>query len=139
MALQFLTSPYTWKLMLDANATTTLEAWTKKDKPNPSWSHPWCSAPANAIPRFLMGVYPLESDFARFMIQPQPGNLTWASLSLQIPPGRLHLGINQTSEAIAVNIVVPPTSSAKVCLPAPLLRPGLNRRGLNVDGKLVDS
>lgn len=30
--------------MLNVNATATMEAWTRKEKPNLSWSHPWASA-----------------------------------------------------------------------------------------------
>ena len=45
--------------MLNAGATT-MEVWQESDKPNLSWSHPWCSAPASAIPLLLMGVAPID-------------------------------------------------------------------------------
>ena len=45
-ALTFLTHDGTWIGMIKAGATATMEVWTTRDKPNLSWSHPWCSAPA---------------------------------------------------------------------------------------------
>lgn len=41
MAQAFIESPWTWRLMIAAGATTTMEVWTTRDKPNLSWSHPW--------------------------------------------------------------------------------------------------
>ena len=33
-----------------------MEAWTREEKDNLSWSHPWASAPGTAIPRGFMGI-----------------------------------------------------------------------------------
>jgi hypothetical protein len=117
MAQAFLQSPYTWRGMLAAGATTTMEVWTKRDKPNLSWSHPWCSAPANAIPRLLMGVAPLAFDFARFSVYPQPGNLTTATLSLATIHGVVSVQVNQTTAEVVVTVTVPAGSVAHACLP----------------------
>lgn len=65
-ALAFMTHNRTWLGMIAAGATATMEVWTTRDKPNLSWSHPWCSAPANIVPRRLMGIQPLRSGVLDF-------------------------------------------------------------------------
>lgn len=47
-----------WCHMLRVNATATMEAWTRDEKPNLSWSHPWATAPITAIVRGLLGLVP---------------------------------------------------------------------------------
>ena len=117
IAQAFIESPWTWRLMLAAGATTTMEVWTTHDKPNLSWSHPWCSAPANAIPRLLMGVAPIAMDYARVQVFPQPGNLTTAVLSLPTKHGVIGVAVNQTARAITATIAIPEGIAAYVCLP----------------------
>ena len=104
--------------MLAQGATTTMEVWSTRDKPNLSWSHPWCSAPANAVPRLLMGVTPITPDFQRFSVMPQLGNLTHASLSLPTKHGRIDLRVDQTIASVTVSLTVPVGCVARVCLPA---------------------
>jgi hypothetical protein len=86
LAWDFLVSDNTWRLMINAGATTTMEVWTVSDKPNLSWSHPWCSAPANAIPRYLMGILPIAQGWSRAAVRPQPPtSLQWATISVPVP------------------------------------------------------
>lgn len=65
-----------WFNMIRVGSTITLEAWDDKYKPNQDWNHAWGAAPANVIPRRLVGVMPLEPGFAKVRIKPQPGELT---------------------------------------------------------------
>ena len=95
-----------------------MEVWTTADKPNLSWSHPWCSAPANAVPRLLMGITPITPDFQRFSVMPQLGNLTHASLSLPTIHGPISVSVDQTLTAITTSITVPAGCVARVCLPS---------------------
>ena len=140
--LAFLTHNGTWLGMIAEGATATMEVWTKDDKPNLSWSHPWCSAPANIVPRRLMGVQPLAPGFKHFEVVLQPGVLAWATLSLPTVPGvgtqairvpvlpesiltdvlccqTIQLAFNQSSKAFSANLTVPSGSTAWVCLPPP--------------------
>ena len=88
-ALSLLTATHDrgWAHMIyDVGTTITLEAWNNKYKPNQDWNHAWGAAPANIIPRGLMGVTPLEPRLRKILIQPQPGSLTNASLILPTIP-----------------------------------------------------
>ena len=118
-ALAFLTHNGTWLGMIAAGATATMEVWTTRDKPNLSWSHPWCSAPANIVPRRLMGIQPLSSGFTHFEVYPQPGALAWATLSLPTVQGKIELNFNQTIAAFDAVLSIPPGTTARVCLPTP--------------------
>ncbi|HVY25672.1 MAG TPA: alpha-L-rhamnosidase C-terminal domain-containing protein [Polyangiaceae bacterium] len=77
-ALQLLTSESDrgWLNMIHVGATITLEAWDAKYKPNLDWNHAWGGAPANILPRFLLGVAPLTPGFGKAQIRPQPGSLS---------------------------------------------------------------
>jgi hypothetical protein len=94
-----------------------LQVWTTKDKPNLSWSHPWCSAPANIVPRRLMGVQPLTPGYAHFEVYPQPAQLAWATLSLPTTRGKILLCFNQTASVFNASLTIPQGSTARVCLP----------------------
>lgn len=74
-ALSLLASrgPRSWGHMIyDLGATIAHEAWDPVFKPNEDWNHAWGAAPANIIPRWLMGVRPLDPGFAKFLVNPQP-------------------------------------------------------------------
>ena len=45
LAVDLMTAPGAWPLMLDEGATTTFEAWGKDQKWNTSLCHPWATAP----------------------------------------------------------------------------------------------
>jgi alpha-L-rhamnosidase len=76
-----------WWNMISAGSTVTLEAWDWKYKNNLDWNHAWGAAPANIIPRFLMGVRPIEPGYRRCIIEPQPGSLAHAILRHPTPLG----------------------------------------------------
>lgn len=64
-----------WLNMLAAGSTVTLEAWDWRYKNNLDWNHAWGAAPANLIPRFLVGVRPDAPGFDRALVAPAPGGL----------------------------------------------------------------
>lgn len=80
-ALSLLTARHdrSWWNMIAVGSTMTLEAWDWKYKQNLDWNHAWGAAPANLIPRYLLGVRPLEPGFGRILIQPQPAHLPRAA------------------------------------------------------------
>ncbi len=65
-----------WLGMLDQGATTAMEAWAVKYKPNLDLCHAWGTAPLNVISRFVLGVTPLEPGFAKIRVCPQVSSLT---------------------------------------------------------------
>ena len=60
-----------WLNMMRVGSTITLEAWDAKYKPNLDWNHAWGAAPANIIPRYVLGVRPLEAGYGKILIDPQ--------------------------------------------------------------------
>lgn len=76
-----------WWGMIEQGSTMTLEAWALCYKNNLDWNHAWATAPANIIPRKLMGIEPTRPGFASIHFNPQPGSLTHAKLKMPTPKG----------------------------------------------------
>jgi hypothetical protein len=103
-----------------------------------------CSAPANIVPRRLMGIQPLATGFSHFEALPQPGGLAWAALSLPTVHGKISLRFNQTGSVFAATLMVPNGTTARVCLPPPTNSDGSSpeQEGsgkLTVDGSAVST
>lgn len=132
VALQLMTSCDTnsWCHMLSVGATATMEAWSREEKPNLSWSHPWASAPASAMVWGLFGITASSPAFRKFMFKPQPGNLSFASIEVPTMSGAIAASLSQTSTSFAVTLAPPPNTFATVCLP----RLNLPDASLTVDG-----
>ncbi len=67
-----------WRHMLDSDATITWESWNEEVKPNLDWNHAWGAAPANLLPRYVLGVQPLAPGWTRARIRPNPSGLEFA-------------------------------------------------------------
>jgi alpha-L-rhamnosidase len=65
-----------WKHMADSGTTITWEAWDMKYKPNQDWNHAWGAAPANLLPRYVLGVEHAKPGWELASIRPYTGELT---------------------------------------------------------------
>ena len=112
-------SDRSWPHMIyNVGTTITLEAWDNKYKPNQDWNHAWGAAPANIIPRCLMGVQPIAPGFAKVRIQPQLGGLKAGSLDLPTVRGAIHVDFaSEPGESFTLNVELPGNTEAVVCLP----------------------
>lgn len=108
-----------WMNMIRAGSTVTLEAWDLKYKGNLDWNHAWGAAPANAIPRFVMGIRPLEPGFAKVLIKPQPSNLEYAEAVHPTIRGPVAVQFRHGSAGFALRIEIPGNMTARVALPCP--------------------
>ena len=125
-----------WLNMIRAGSTMTLEAWDLRYKKNLDWNHAWGAAPANIIPRRLMGVRPLEPGFGKILVQPQPGNLEWASLRLPTIRGTVAVAVeNRPGHTFTLHIEIPGNVSAKVALPCQ----GAPSRHVRLDAQTVEA
>jgi hypothetical protein len=108
-----------WRNMSEKiGSTMTLEAWDPSLKSNLDWNHAWGAAPANLIPRELMGIEPLQPGFTRFRVRPQIASLTWASVKVPTPKGSITLSIHRPAGNLwQAKIVVPPGTVAEFQLP----------------------
>lgn len=118
--LELLTSTAgrSWYNMIRAGATITMEAWDNDYKPNQDWNHAWGAAPANLIPRRVMGIQPLEPGCSLIAIQPQPGNLRNAEILHPTIRGAVHLSFeNNPGESFSMKAGIPANMTAEIRLP----------------------
>ncbi len=136
-ALDLITARHdrSWWNMIQVGSTMTLEAWDWKYKNNLDWNHAWGAAPANIIPRFLMGIQPLEPGFGRILIQPRPGNLERATVRLPTVRGTVMVRFeHRPKDAFVLQVALPANVTAKVALPVL----GHGSSDVVVDGRLLD-
>ena len=105
-------------MLYDVGSTISLEAWDDRLKPNQDWNHAWGAAPANLIPRRLMGVRPLAPGFDRILIHPQPGGLAYADLTMPTVRGPVRVAVTQSpAGAFVLETETPGNTTTQVRLP----------------------
>lgn len=135
-ALEVMTATHdrSWWNMIRIGSTMTLEAWDLKYKDNLDWNHAWGAAPANIIPRFVLGVRPLEPAFRKILIRPQPGYL--ACVSGVVPTIRGPVGVSletKGSGARRLKVEIPSNTQASIGLKVGKKESAI----ITVDGKRV--
>ena len=110
--------PRTWLNMLKQGSTMTMEAWDASAKPNLDWNHAWGSAPANVIPRRLVGVRPLLPGARHLLVQPQPGDLDAFDARVPTLRGPVDLQWQRRVSGHRLKVRVPANSRAELHLPA---------------------
>jgi len=117
-ALQLLTSTdeRSWYNMIRVGSTISLEAWDNKYKPNQDWNHAWGAAPANIIPRKLMGIEPLTPAWETFRVKPQLSTLEQASIKVPTMKGFVYLDYAKQAHADHYTLTVPTNTEALVSL-----------------------
>ena len=126
-----------WKHMVDSGTTITWEAWDQKYKPNQDWNHAWGAAPANIIPRKVLGVEPVLPGYSQIQIAPQPGPLTWAQGKVPTLKGPVLVAFKTTPE-FTLKVTLPPAMTALVRLPLPTAAVA-SQLSLLCNGKRVQS
>ena len=106
-----------WYNMVRHGATMTYEAWDDKFKNNQDWNHAWGAAPANVIPRYVVGVQPLEPGFARMLISPQTSSLKSVKAVVPTIRGSVVVDIDSTAEKYDMRVTIPANTVAEVYLP----------------------
>jgi alpha-L-rhamnosidase len=104
------TGASSWYNMIANGSTITTEAF---DTAYGDWSHAWGTAPANLIPRCLMGIEPIGAGFSKIQIKPQIGNLTSASVTIPTIRGPVSVSAAKGS-TYRIAVTVPPDATAKV-------------------------
>jgi alpha-L-rhamnosidase len=99
---------HSWYSMLEAGATTCMEAWSPELKWNTSWCHPWSSAPVAMIAHELMGLRPATPGWKTICFAPRlPAELSSATIKLRIPQGELHVQFTRQADCIHFDLHVP--------------------------------
>ncbi len=117
LALMMAPNDRSWKHMLDSGTTITWEAWDQSYKKNQDWNHAWGAAPANLLPRFVLGVQALAPGWNRASIRPNPGTLKNADGKVPTPRGPVFVRW-ESGGTFKLSLALPPGMSAQVQLPA---------------------
>ncbi len=105
-----------WRHMVESGTTITWEAWDQKYKPNQDWNHAWGAAPANLLPRYVLGAQPTEPGWKSVLIKPHLGSLTEASGTVPTPLGPIQIRWSR-AKSFHLDLQLPPNTSARVELP----------------------
>jgi len=127
-----------WKHMLNTGTTITYEAWDQKYKPNQDWNHAWGAAPANLLPRYVLGVRPLLAGWKKAVISPNPGSLKNANGKVPTPRGPVMVGW-KSGASFAISVTLPDGMTAKVDLPATAGTEAVYIGGKKIDATLENS
>ncbi|MHC4997374.1 MAG: family 78 glycoside hydrolase catalytic domain, partial [Planctomycetota bacterium] len=125
-----------WKHMLDSGSTISWEAWDLKYKPNQDWNHAWGAAPANLLPRFILGVQPALPGWTCATIRPTTGGLKFARGRIPTPRGPIEVDWSNTS-TFKLSLTLPDGMSASVALPADERSTGVFLDGNGVEATKV--
>jgi hypothetical protein len=120
-----------WKHMVQSGTTISWEAWDLKYKSNQDWNHAWGAAPANLLPRFILGAQPSSPGWETASIRPCPGQLKFARGT--VPTSRGPIEIDWTHEStFKISLNLPQDMTAEIALPA-----GKNSSGVLADGESI--
>ena len=106
-----------WRHMVESGTTITWEAWDQKYKPNQDWNHAWGAAPANLLPRFVLGAEPIEPGWKRVLIRPCLSGLDEAAGRIPTPAGPLVIEWVMRG-SFGLKLELPDGVEARVELPA---------------------
>ena len=106
-----------WKHMVNSGTTITWEAWDLKYKPNQDWNHAWGAAPANLLPRFVLGAQPATAGWKTATIRPRTSGLKFARGKVPTPGGPIEIDWKNDS-TFKLALILPPEMSAQIDLPA---------------------
>jgi Bacterial alpha-L-rhamnosidase 6 hairpin glycosidase domain/Bacterial alpha-L-rhamnosidase C-terminal domain len=100
-----------WGFMLDNGPGTmweNIDASTGKPVDiDPSWDHGWSSGAAPALTTQVLGVRPVSPGFAKFVVTPHPGDLTFASGDVPTPHGTIHVSWRLVAGSPVVTVSAP--------------------------------
>ena len=105
IALMTSSGDRSWLGMMEFGATTTMEAWAVKYKPNLDLCHAWGTAPINVISRFVLGVTPMEPGFEKIRVRPQPGSL--GRVEGTVPTAKGPVKIHLEDGVLTLDVPVP--------------------------------
>ena len=122
-----------WKHMVESGTTISWEAWDLKYKPNQDWNHAWGAAPANILPRFVLGAEARVPGWKMARIRPNPGRLSHAEGTIPTPCGPISIAW-KNGDIFQLALTLPGGVPARVELPAPA-----NSSTVHVNGKTVEA
>lgn len=90
---------HSWQTMLNAGATSCLEAWGPDQKWNTSFCHPWAAAPIPIAAHGFMGLLPGKPGYQELCFAPQtPKQLKSLAIRMNTPRGEITASHQRASE-----------------------------------------
>jgi hypothetical protein len=109
-----------WMNMIQQGAGATAEAWDVSLKNNLTYSHPWAASPAFLVPSGLFGIRPLDAGYASFTVEPRPGDLDHAAITVPTVRGTIGATFDHTPKgAFRLTVQIPGNTRADVSIPVP--------------------
>ena len=128
-----------WRHMVESGTTITWEAWDQKYKWNQDWNHAWGAAPANLIPRYILGVQHSTPGWETARISPKVAFLDYAKGQVPTPRGPIKVVItNKPGSPFELKVEIPAKITADVEIPLPGGKGGVLVNGRKVKCKTVD-
>jgi alpha-L-rhamnosidase len=115
LALMMASGDRSWRHMVQSGTTITWEAWDQGYKPYQDWNHAWGAAPANLLPRYVLGVQTLAPGWKTIQIWPCPGSLQSCQGRVPTPRGPVAVEWRQ-DQHFTLTFEVPPGSEAVLAL-----------------------
>ncbi|MEU4249987.1 alpha-L-rhamnosidase C-terminal domain-containing protein [Amycolatopsis sp. NPDC026612] len=88
-------------------------------KGSTSLAHGWASAPTSELTARVLGARPVGAGYATWIVQPQPGSLTWTVGQVPTPHGPLAVKWGRTSGGgFDMDVTAPNGTSGTIAVPA---------------------
>lgn len=111
------TSKRSWYNMIRVGSTISMEAWDDSFKPNEDWNHAWGAAPANLVPRYVVGVRPVKAAYREFTVDPRLGDLTYVRMQIPTIKGAVAVQVSQENKTWSLDVRIPANTLADVSIP----------------------
>jgi alpha-L-rhamnosidase len=82
-----------------------------------SLAHGWASGPTSALSKYVLGVRPIQAGYKTWLIEPQPGDLSWAAGTAPTPYGPIAVAWQKTPQGLRLEIALPAGTSGIVGVP----------------------
>jgi alpha-L-rhamnosidase len=99
-----------------------------------SLAHAWSSGPTSALSKYVLGVRPVEPGYKTWLVEPQPGDLSWATGTVPTPFGPIAVGWEKDAQGFNLELLVPAGTSGTVGVPVDAADALLSDNGRTVTG-----
>jgi alpha-L-rhamnosidase len=84
-----------------------------------SLSHGWASTPASALPGYMLGIQPVTAGYATWLVQPHPGDLSWAEGQAPTPHGAVQVSwaIQSGDGEFSMAVTAPSGTTGTIAVP----------------------
>jgi len=72
-----------------------------------SYCHAWSACPTWLLPRYVLGIRPLEPGWKKVLVAPRTGSLEWASGSVPTPAGLLEVSWSRKDGRVQLDVNAP--------------------------------